>query len=106
MTNYVYVKSEQGLWTVGFYTYDGRWISSSDYENRCDAADRVATLNGNNSGADACRCRVLETALRDLVDRCDGAEGVRADGSNIDTRGAHAALGDFEEEAALHKPRA
>ena len=44
------------------------------------------------------QCRVLEAALRDLVKRCDGAEGVRADGSNIDTRGAHAALGDFQAE--------
>lgn len=35
-------------------------------------------------------------ALRDLVTRCDGAEGVREDGSNIDTTWAHAALGDFE----------
>ena len=38
----------------------------------------------------------LVHALRELVDRCDGPEGVRGDGSNIDTRGAHAALGDFE----------
>lgn len=32
------------------------------------------------------------SALRDLVRRCDGEEGVRPDGSNIDTRAAHAAL--------------
>jgi hypothetical protein len=31
-------------------------------------------------------------ALQNLVARCDGAEGVRADGSNIDTSEAHAAL--------------
>lgn len=31
-------------------------------------------------------------ALRKLVERCDGEEGVRADGSNIDTRAAHALL--------------
>ncbi len=37
----------------------------------------------------------LAAALRALVDRCDGAEGVRADGSNIDTCAAHAVLGDF-----------
>jgi hypothetical protein len=34
---------------------------------------------------------VLE-ALEDLVERCDGSAGVRADGSNIDTRRAHAVL--------------
>lgn len=31
-------------------------------------------------------------ALENLVERCDGAEGVRADGSNIDTLAAHIAL--------------
>ena len=41
----------------------------------------------------------LVAALRTLVNRCDGAEGVRADGSNIDTAAAHAVLGDFAEEA-------
>ena len=30
--------------------------------------------------------------LQSLVERCDGPEGVRADGSNIDTSRAHAAL--------------
>lgn len=35
----------------------------------------------------------LRKALYDLVLRCDGAEGVRADGSNIDTSDAHYALG-------------
>lgn len=34
-------------------------------------------------------------ALRELVTRCDGPDGVRADGSNIDTLVAHAALGDL-----------
>jgi len=37
----------------------------------------------------------LRDALRALVERCDGPEGVRADGSNIDTLAAHVALGDF-----------
>lgn len=35
----------------------------------------------------------VRKALADLVLRCDGEEGVREDGSNIDTLGAHAALG-------------
>ena len=34
---------------------------------------------------------VLES-LEDLVERCDGAEGVRSDGSNIQTIRAHAAI--------------
>jgi hypothetical protein len=34
----------------------------------------------------------LIEALRDLVRRCDGDEGVRSDGSNIDTLAAHIVL--------------
>jgi hypothetical protein len=34
----------------------------------------------------------LLDALRDLTARCDGEEGVRADGSNIQTMRAHALL--------------
>lgn len=34
----------------------------------------------------------LVSALKDLVSRCDGDEGVRADGSNIQTIRAHAAI--------------
>lgn len=34
----------------------------------------------------------LVEALKELVARCDGAEGVRADGSNIQTHNAHALL--------------
>jgi hypothetical protein len=41
---------------------------------------------------------VLRFELRALVTRCDGAEGVQPDGSNMDTSSAHAALGDFDEE--------
>lgn len=40
----------------------------------------------------------LFNALEDLTLRCDGAEGVRADGSNICTLAAHAALGDFDQD--------
>jgi hypothetical protein len=37
-------------------------------------------------------------ALRELVERCDGDEGVRADGSNIQTMRAHAILEAFLDE--------
>ena len=46
--------------------------------------------------AEAAR-RDMESALRELVTRCDGAEGVQEDGSNISTLHAHAVLGDFAE---------
>ena len=40
----------------------------------------------------------LLKALRELVLRCDGAEGVRADGSNIQTMRAHALLRELDEK--------
>lgn len=43
----------------------------------------------------AARIAELEAALRELVQRCDGEQGVRKDGSNIDTLAAHVALGDL-----------
>lgn len=43
---YVYIKSEPQLWTVGFYTTLGEWISESEYECMEDAAERVHWLNG------------------------------------------------------------
>ena len=47
---YVYIESEHNsrgsLWTVGFYSSDGKWHPESDYDNREDAAKRVHYLNG------------------------------------------------------------
>ena len=43
---YVYIKSEPGLWTVGFYKPDGSWEAESDHEDSEKAAARVAYLNG------------------------------------------------------------
>lgn len=45
---YVYIESEPGLWTVGFYDPTGKWHSESDHDSRKAAADRVAYLNGAN----------------------------------------------------------
>lgn len=45
---YVYIKSEPGLWTVGFYTPGGQWIPESDHDDPEKAAQRVAWLNGNS----------------------------------------------------------
>lgn len=44
--NYVYIRSEPGLWTVGFYDPQGKWHADSDYEDREEAAQRVHYLNG------------------------------------------------------------
>ena len=45
---WVYVQSEPGLWTVGFYDPDGEWQSDSDHSDREPAAKRVHYLNGGN----------------------------------------------------------
>lgn len=45
-TCWVYIRSEPGLWTVGFYSPDGRWHSDSDHNSRDDARERVHYLNG------------------------------------------------------------
>ncbi len=44
---YVYIRSEPGVWTVGFYTPDGEWNPESDHNSPEEAAKRVAWLNGN-----------------------------------------------------------
>jgi hypothetical protein len=46
---YVYKQTEPNLWTVGFYTPDGKWIPESDHDNTDDAAERVHYLNGGRA---------------------------------------------------------
>jgi hypothetical protein len=46
MSTWVYINSEPGLWTVGFFAPDGEWHSDSDHSIREEAAKRVAYLNG------------------------------------------------------------
>lgn len=46
---YVYINSEPGLWTVGFYSPDGKWHPDSDHNDRNEAAERVAYLNGSRT---------------------------------------------------------
>jgi hypothetical protein len=43
---WVYIKSEPGLYTVGFYTPDGKWEPESDHSSEAKAAERVHYLNG------------------------------------------------------------
>ena len=45
-SEYVYIHSEPGLWTVGFYRPDGRWEAESDHDSTDSAAARVHYLNG------------------------------------------------------------
>ena len=46
---YVYIRSQPGLWTVGFYKPDGGWEPESDHDDREQAAARVAYLNGTSA---------------------------------------------------------
>lgn len=67
---YVYIRSEPMLWTVGFYTPDGKWMPESDHESKGEAAERVALLNGcNNDTVEELRQRIakLEKELNDLI---------------------------------------
>lgn len=43
---WVYIQSEPGLWTVGFYGPNGSWNTDSDHGKREEAAARVHFLNG------------------------------------------------------------
>ena len=43
---YVYIKTEPGLWTVGFYDPEGKWQGDSDHDSPEKAAERVHYLNG------------------------------------------------------------
>lgn len=45
---YVYIESEPGLWTVGFYDPQEKWHPESDHGIKEEAARRVAWLNGAN----------------------------------------------------------
>lgn len=44
--NWVYIKSEPGLYTVGFYEPHGAWHPDSDHDSKESAAERVHYLNG------------------------------------------------------------
>ncbi|MDD3029871.1 MAG: hypothetical protein PHS57_06300 [Alphaproteobacteria bacterium] len=43
---YVYIKTEDRLWTVGFFRPDGSWVPESDHGSPEEAADRAHYLNG------------------------------------------------------------
>lgn len=63
--SYVYIESEPGLWTVGFYDPNGKWVPSSDHNREVEASNRVIALNG---GAAA-------PQLPPLVEKCPRCEG-------------------------------
>ena len=46
MNAWVYIRTEPGLYTVGFFDPDKKFHTDSDHCDREDAANRVAFLNG------------------------------------------------------------
>lgn len=46
MSQYVYIRSERDLYTVGFFRPNGEWEAESDHETKDQAATRVHYLNG------------------------------------------------------------
>lgn len=46
---YVYINSEPGLWTVGYYMPNGKFDPESDHGSIKEAADRVHYLNGGKA---------------------------------------------------------
>ncbi len=53
---WLYLQSEPGLWTVGWYEPNDKWHAESDHDSEEKAAARVHYLNGGH----ACACK--ETA--------------------------------------------
>jgi hypothetical protein len=43
---WLYMRTEDQLWTVGFYRPDGTWEPESDHGSKDEAAERVRYLNG------------------------------------------------------------
>lgn len=45
-SSWVYMQTEPGLWTVGWYGPNGTWHPDTDHGDREEAAQRVHYLNG------------------------------------------------------------
>jgi hypothetical protein len=64
---YVYLQSEPGLFTVGFYTPEGGWMPESDWLFVEKAAERVHYLNGGQKKDEGGRMPVY--CVRVLLER-------------------------------------
>jgi hypothetical protein len=68
MKTYVYLKSDPGLWTVGFYDPQGQWKPECDCDSQKEAAERVHYLNGGdkqNTALDALTGSVIPSGVPD-----------------------------------------
>ena len=62
MSDYVYIRSEPGLWTVGFYRPDSKWEPESDHGSQDEAAARVRWLNGGRDDTADTYTDVIDSA--------------------------------------------
>jgi hypothetical protein len=46
---WVYRRTEQNLWTVGYFSPQKEWVTDSDHSSREQAAQRVHWLNGGGA---------------------------------------------------------
>jgi hypothetical protein len=77
-TKYVYIRSEPGLWTVGFYSPAGKWEPESDHTDREEAANRVILLNGEKEHGYDPRFMGLLGATKYLVARAKAQRSIPA----------------------------
>ena len=70
--DYVYIRSEPGLWTVGFYDPQGAWRPDSDHCTKDNAAERTAWLNGSSNEESA--AKLPKPILAWLVGRLSDAD--------------------------------
>lgn len=59
---YIYIRSEPGLYTVGFYDPSDKWQPESDHADKEEAAKRVHYLNGGQDQS-------LKQSIKELYDR-------------------------------------
>src|SRR5574343_634993 len=65
MSEYVYVRDEheRSLWTVGFYSPDGKWHPHMDCESKNEAAEEVARMNGGYIQSETVKTVTEEPAI-------------------------------------------
>lgn len=64
---WVYIQSENNVWTTGFYYPNGHFMPEGDYSSPDEAAKRVHYLNGGDHIEENERLRVENKELRTWI---------------------------------------